>query len=122
MLIFLWSVCTLKIDIALDIFFLVLKGAVISLETTLATKNKEISNMQSKLSELQSDLDALGKTFDEKEKQLAILREENRKLKTQVDDANIKVHISLPIFVHKKKLIWIFNTQLHYDSSESSYM
>ena len=92
------------IDIALDISFLVLKGAVNSLDMTLATKNKEISNMQSKISELQSDLDALGKTLDEKEKQLATLREENRKLKTQVDDANIKVHIrALPIFVHKKK-------------------
>ena len=78
--------------------------------------------MQSKISELQSDLDALGKTLDEKEKQLATLREENRKLKTQVDDANIKVHISLPIFVHKKKLIWIFNTQLHYDSSVVLYV
>ena len=83
------------IDIALDISSLVLKGAVNSLEMTLATKNKEISTMQSRISELQSDLDALGKTLDEKEKQLASLREENRKLKTQVDDANIKVHINL---------------------------
>ena len=92
------------IDIALDISVLVLKGAVNSLDMTLATKNKEISNMQSKISELQSDLDALGKTLDEKEKQLVTLREENRKLKTQVDDANIKVHIKLfPFLCTKKK-------------------
>lgn len=91
MLTFLWNSCTLITRHSTGHFFLVLKGAVISLETTLATKNKEISTMQSKISELQSDLDALGKTLDEKEKQLASLREENRKLKTQVDDANIKV-------------------------------
>ena len=79
-----------------------MKGAVNNLETTLATKGKEISNMQSKISELQSDLDALGKTLDEKEKQLVTLREENRKLKTQVDDANIKVHINiLPLMCTK---------------------
>ena len=69
-----------------------MKGAIIGLEQSAATKNKEISNTQSKISELQSDLDALRKSLDEKEKQLSTLREENRKLKTQVDDANIKVH------------------------------
>ena len=78
-----------------------MKGAINGLEQSLATKDKEISNMQSKITELQSDLDALGKSLDEKEKQLTTLREENRKLKTQVDDANIKVRILVIfLFVH----------------------
>ena len=88
-------------NITSGISFLAMKAAINGLEQSLATKDKEISTMQSKITELQSDLDALGKSLDEKEKQLTTLREENRKLKTQVGDANIKVHILVIfLFVH----------------------
>ena len=62
-----------------------------NLEASIVAKDQEICKMQSEITMIQSDLDSMRKNLDEKEKQLANLREENRRLKTQVDDADVKV-------------------------------
>ncbi len=68
-----------------------MKTANSNLEATRQAKNKELSTVKDRVTELEKELESLGKVIGDRDKQVEQLQTEKTKLKTQSEDLTLKV-------------------------------